>query len=493
MKFENYLSLKKALRIAMPCLALSFFASCSNEEATGTSNETISPVTNLTLTATVPVAKQSFSTRIGIDDKLISDNASVEEPYVWIEGETLTLYWKNLHDSKADMVIKFVVSNVTADRKGCTMEPVGNPTIDNGFYKIHSLSPHTEFNFVDGELSATIDLGNQNQPSGAVDHSYLSDKLYQYATTVVQVYDGEIISGTTNLPFEFITSLMRVRVVNNTGLPIDVSKVSLSYATEDNPQFYSKGIFTANPLKGPHDYAQAEGATLNALSVTTEQELAVGASFDVYMSFFPTEGYAPGSTETLNMVVDYTVQGVPGVMTRTSSVLNLAFNTGHLFLKFDGGDRYLLTLSITETDLPADVMTPITDPFAVSYDQVVSYKGYSYTWNQINSSTTINFRSGDHIFLSYDKLETACPDGWQHVNTSIANSLYIDAGFEFYHALHNGFFGAVSYAGLYLHSGYFFTPITADLAIGIKDLSELTIVEPVRDELWLRPICRKLE
>jgi hypothetical protein len=376
MNFENYLSLKKALRIAVPCLALSFLASCSNEEATEVSNETTFPATNLTLTATVPVAKQSVSTRIGIKDD--SEDAI---NYVWLKDETLTLYWKNLHDDDAHATIVYKVDVVMDGGNSCTMSPVEETELANGFYKIYSLSPHTEFNFVDGELKATIDLGNQNQPSGAVDHAYLSDKMYQYATTVVQVYEGDIISGTTNLPFEFITSLMRVRVVNNTGLPIDVSKVSLSYSTENNPQFYSKGIFTADEFDGVHSYEAAQDATLNDFSITTSKELANEESFDVYMSFFPTAGYEDNDTETLNMIVDYVVNEIDGAFSRNVSVNHASFKKGDSYLSFEGGDRHLLTLTINGDDLPDGVepgdgdmmlsngflVTPVNYPLSTSY------------------------------------------------------------------------------------------------------------------------------
>jgi len=351
MKFENYLSLKKALYIAMPCLALSFFVSCSNEEAMGASDELPSG-TNLTLTATVPVAKQSYSTRIGIDDDKISNDANVEEPYVWIEGETLTLYWKNLHDSGNDKVIEYKVEGVSNEGKSCLMNPVGSPSLNNGFYKIHALSPHTAFNFVGNELKATIDLGNQNQPDAAVDHAYLSDKMYQYATTVVQIHGGNIVSGTARLPFEFITSLFRVRVVNNTGLPINVNKVKLSYSSTNNTQFYSKGIFTAADPVGVHSYAATADAITNDLSITTNKSLAANDNFDAYMSFFPTEGYNASSSEILNVEIEYDVKDTPGTCIRTPSVNNSIFLTGSKYLSFEGGDRYFLTVTVQSSDLP---------------------------------------------------------------------------------------------------------------------------------------------
>jgi len=416
MNFENYLSFKKALRIAVPCLALSFLVtSCSNEESTGASDKMTSSASNLTLTATVPVAKEHSSTRVGIKD---DDSASPN--YVWLEGETLTLYWKNLHDDDADQVLVYQVEDVSADGKSCLMNPVDpSAKLDNGFYKIHSLSPHTDFNFVDGELKATIDLGNQNQPSGAVDHSYLSDKLYQYATTVVQVYEGVIISGTTSLPYEFITSLMRVRVVNNTGLPIDVSKVSLSYSTEDNAQFYSKGIFTANPLKGAHDYIATNDAALNDLSITTSKALAINESFDVYMSFFPTAGYTANDTETLNMVVDFVVSETDAVMTRNVSVVNNVFNTGQSFLKFGGGDFFNLVLSIAESDLLDSGITLPTTP----EPPFVEFDGYYYTYNKLHPAIQNFIVYDDMVYVRYSDLMKACPDQYELVTYEIISNL----------------------------------------------------------------------
>ena len=488
MNFENYLSLRKVLHIAMPCLALSLLmASCSNEEATGASNEITSPATNLTLTATVPVAKQSFSTRIGIDDDKIVNNANADEPYVWLEGEKLTLYWKNLHDPSADKVIEFVVSGVTGDRQGCTMKPVDpQEEILDGFYKIHSLSPHTELNFVNGELTATIDLGNRNQPSDAVDHSYLSDKMYQYATTVVQVHDGAVISGTTNLPFEFITSLMRVRVVNNTGLSINVSKVKLYYSTEDNPQFYSKGIFTANEFVGAHSYEAVPGATLNDLSITTSKELAKDESFNVYMSFFPTAGYMQGSAETLNMVVEYVVNEIEGDLIREVSVNHASFKKGTTFLSFEGGDRHLLTLTINTEDLPDGAIPP---PPASNF---VQHNGYEYTYNQVSDISLIKHTSGQYVYVAYGALEIACPAGFVPLNLTDLLPLSVAERSELYQALGPDYCGTIRIADPTTIFDPHFIYFRYDNRYCGR-LEPNRLAQPgAPEELWFKPICRRL-
>jgi hypothetical protein len=405
MNFENYLCLKKALRIAMPCLALSFFVSCSNEETTGASNESTPPASNLTLTATVPVAKEHSSTRVGI-----KDDASASPNYVWLEGERLTLYWKNLHDDDADQVLVYKVEGVSADGKSCLMNPVDpSAKLDNGFYKIHSLSPDSEFNFVNGELSATIDLGNQNQPSGAVDHNYLSDKLYQYATTVVQVYEGDIISGTTNLPFEFITALMRVRVVNNTGLPIDVKKVKLSYSTENNPQFYSKGIFTANEFVGDHSYTVSPDATLNDQSVTTNYTLANDDYVDFYMSLFPTAGYSTESQEIIHMAIDYLVSGSSADFYRSAAVSSLPANSASgRYLQFDAGDVLNLELTINKSD--AAPFLPLKLP-ELTY-QTIGSDTYSVTaLSYMEGMQIVNGR----VYMPATLTQTACAPGWSPV------------------------------------------------------------------------------
>ena len=422
MKFENYLSLKKALYIAMPCLALSFFVSCSNEETTGTSDELPSG-TNLTLTATVPVAKQSFSTRLGIADDKISDDAGAAEPYVWIEGETLTLYWKHLHEEGKDQVVEYRVEDVTNEGKSCKMNPVGSPSLANGFYKIHALSPHTAFNFVGNELKATIDLGNQNQPDAAVDHDYLSDKMYQYATTVVQVHGGNIVSGSTSLPFEFITSLFRVRVVNNTGLPINVNKVKLSYSSANNTQFYSKGIFTAADPVGSHSYSATADAITNDLSITTNKSLAVDGNFDAYMSFFPTDGYASGSTEILNVAVEYDVNGTPGTFIRTPSVNASIFQTGSKYLSFEGGDRYFLTLTVQSSDLPSGVQDPMKLYYGGAEYEPIEFDGYLF------SPPAYNFDRYEGRFYPYLpitedlKSNFSCPEGWELLTAHFVNNI----------------------------------------------------------------------
>jgi len=497
MKFENYLSFKKVLRIAMPCLALSFFfASCSNEEATIASDET-SVGANLTLTATVPVAKQSFSTRLGIADDRISDDNGVDEPYIWIEGEKLTLYWKNLLDSNADKVIEYEIKDVTPDGQNCKMTPVNAPLIANGFYKIHALSPHTSFNFVGNELKATIDLGNQNQPNDAINHAYIGDKMYQYATTVVQIHGGNIVSGTTNLPFEFITSLFRVRVVNNTGLPINVNKVKLSYSSANNTQFYSKGIFTAADPVGSHSYAATADAITNDLSITTNKSLAVDENFDAYMSFFPTDGYNAGSSEILNVEVEYDVNGTPGTFIRTPSVNASIFQTGPKYLSFESGDRYFLTLTITGDDLPDGV-----SPEPPIDADIVEYAGFQYTFNRVIDGVVPFYTVDNFIFISYDQLPSACPNDWDLFslddleNTDEARALWYSAmGADFRGRLTSTeqqvvpdrvfLYGEANKVHILLSLGWIFTDITITIP------GDVNFTRSSGDVFYYKPICRR--
>ena len=496
MKFENYLSLKKALYIAMPCLALSFFVSCSNEEAMGTSDELPSG-TNLTLTATVPVAKQSFSTRLGIADDKISDDAGAAEPYVWIEGETLTLYWKHLHEEGKDQIVEYKVEDVSNEGKSCKMNPVGSPSFVDGFYKIHALSPHTSFNFIGNELKATIDLGNQNQPDAAVDHDYLSDKMYQYATTVVQVHGDKIVSGTTSLPFEFITSLFRVRVVNNTGLPINVNKIKLSYSSTNNTQFYSKGIFTAADPVGTHSYSATADAITNDLSITTNKSLAVDENFDAYMSFFPTDGYNAGSSEILNVEVEYDVNGTPGTFIRTPSVNASIFQTGPKYLSFEGGDRYFLTLTITGDDLPDGV-----SPEPPIDADIVEYAGFQYTFNRVIDGIVPFYTVDNFIFISYDQLPSACPNDWDLFslddleNTDEARALWYSAmGADFRGRLTSTeqqvvpdrvfLYGEANKVHILLSLGWIFTDITITIP------GDVNFTRSSGDVFYYKPICRR--
>jgi Bacterial surface proteins containing Ig-like domains len=400
MKFENYLNLKKALYIAIPCLALSFaMASCSNEESSSAETST---GTGLTLTASIPVANQGFSTRIGIDEDLISDAVGVE-PYTWIENETLTLYWKNLHNDTHDRVVEFKVTNVNG--QNCSMDPVTTTSLENGFYKIYSLSPHTAYNFEDGDLKTTIDLSNQNQPSNHQNHSYLGDKMYQYATTVVQVEGGNIVSGTTHLPFEFITSLFRVRVVNNSGQDITVKKIALKFSG-GNQQLYSKGIFTAADPSGDHSYAVAQGAAYNDLSITTNKTLAMSAVneyVDAYMSFFPMEGFPAGSSEVVTMSV--TFETTLGTTTRDWNipVTNAAFATGSTFFTFTGGDNSFITLTIPGAPAVPSAESVTINPSGDQELAVDETLELSATINPAGAVGAIEWSSSDDAVASVDE------------------------------------------------------------------------------------------
>ena len=421
MNFNNYLSFKKVLRVAIPCLVLSIlFVSCSNEEKIGVSDET--PLgTGLTLTATIPTVKQNVSTRIGILDASVTDNPD-DEQYVWIGGERLTLHWKNLHEPGFDEVIQYTISST--DGQSCVITPVGTPSINNGYYKIHALSPNATFN---KDLMANIDLGNQSQPVNSVNHAYLGAGLYQYATTVVQVHNGNIVSGTTNLPFEFITSLLRVRVVNNTGETLNIDKIKFSFAGANNNQFYSKGIFTANDFDDAHTYGVASDAE-RSLSITTSKTLTTRAGFDVYIPFFPTSGYTASSSEVLNMEIGYRLNSTSKTFTRNAPVTTAAFRTGtgtNSYLAFDAGDRWFVTLTFQPEDTggsgavsPGDIVEMDGKKYLYANNQMLllTYSSHDYgrayqVTDFENHPLLTEYVSG--YFEVPESLDNICPPRWE--------------------------------------------------------------------------------
>jgi hypothetical protein len=264
MKLKNLLKVNKVLRIALPCLTMGlFFSSCSNDELSEISNQTID-TSGLTFTATAPTASNDYSTRLGIDDNSVTADRNNPEQFIWLDGDKVTYYFKTVKDG-VDQKIEYNAINISEDGKTCEMTPaVGGVTLADGFYKVYALTPSSNNNFLtDGINGTKIDLRNQSYPNGAENHSYLRDYMYNYATTVVQVHGNSIVSGSTKMPYQNITSLLRFRVTNSTGADVTVKNISISYSGD---QLFDQGIFTPADPVGNHTIAAADAANKNCMS-----------------------------------------------------------------------------------------------------------------------------------------------------------------------------------------------------------------------------------
>jgi len=409
MKLENLLKVNKILRFALPCLAIGlFFSSCSNDELTETSNQA-TDVSGLTFTATAPTASNEYSTRLGIDDNSVTADRNNPEQFIWLDGDKVTFYFKAISGG-VDQKIEYKAINISEDRKTCDMAPVNeSATIANGFYKVYALTPGSSDNFLNGIDGTKIDLRNQSYPNGAVNHSYLRDYMYNYATTVVQVHGNNIVSGSTNMPYQNITSLLRFRVTNSTGAGVTVKNISISYSGD---QLFDQGIFTPADPVGNHTITAAGTATKNRMSLSTDQSISKDGYFDSYMVVFPTAGFtSPSNTDIVTIKVDYLdqngdVQSKEWAIAKNNS--NFKHATENSYLTFKANSRTYLGFTLNEQQDDSSVTPPIDEP----NNNYVTHDGYMYSYDKVSPAIQDIQWLNSSPFVTINQLKNACPPGW---------------------------------------------------------------------------------
>jgi len=416
MKLENLLKVNKVLRIALPCLTIGlFFSSCSNDELTEIPNQT-TDASGLTFTATAPTAWNDYSTRLGIDDNSVTEDRNTPEQFIWLDGDKVTYYFKAVKDG-VDQKIEYKAINISEDGKTCDMTPVGSVTLANGFYKVYALTPGSNNNFLNGIDGTKIDLRNQSYPNGAVNHSYLQDYMYNYATTVVQVHGNSIVSGSTKMPYQNITSLLRFRVTNSTGANITVKNISISYSGD---QLFDQGIFTPADPVGNHTIAAAGTANKNSMSLTTDKSLSGNSYFDSYMVVFPTAGFvSPSSSNKVNIKVDYLDQnGDNQVQTWTIDMNHNNFKhaTDNSYLTFKANERTYLgfTLNQKQADLNNIIIANGNqyEPY-VCGDYLVTPFSYLADFPE-----TVVLHDKYILMSSVPLTPTLCPSGYEYMTTA---------------------------------------------------------------------------
>jgi len=406
MKLENLLKAKKILRIALPCLAIGlFFSSCSNDELSETSNQT-TDVSGLTFTATAPTASNDYSTRLGIDDNSVTADRNNPEQFIWLDGDKVTYYFKAVSGG-VDQKIEYKAINISEDGKTCDMTPVGSATLANGFYKVYTLTPGSNNNFlVDGINGTKIDLRNQSYPNGAVNHSYLRDYMYNYATTVVQVHGNSIVSGSTKMPFQNITSLLRFRITNSTGADVTVKNISISYSGD---QLYDQGVFSPADPVGNHTITAAGTATKNRMSLAADKSLSKGSYFDSYMVIFPTAGFtSPSSNDIVTVIVDYLDKNGDQQSKKweiAKNNANFKHATENSYLTFQANSRTYLGFGLDLKQEEDAQLPPFTS---------FSYDGYEYTATVVSDHVVYD-SDNNTTNVDYHDLPFACPMGWETV------------------------------------------------------------------------------
>ena len=483
MKLENLLNVNKILRIALPCLAIGlFFSSCSNDELSETSNQT-TDVSGLTFTATAPTASNEYSTRLGIDDNSVTEDRNNPEQFIWLDGDKITFYFKAIKDG-VDQKIEYKAINISEDGKACDMAPVGSATIANGFYKIYALTPGSSDNFLNGIDGTKIDLRNQSYPNGAENHSYLRDYMYNYATTVVQIHGNSVVSGSIEMPFQNITSLLRFRVTNSTGADVTVKNISISYSGD---QLFDQGLFTPADPVGNHTITAAGTAQKNSMSLATDKSLSKDGYFDSYMVVFPTAGFtSPSSDDIVTVKVDYLDKNGDAqskeweIAKNNSNFYNAAENS---YLTFKANSRSYLGFTLNQVQTPL-VPTPI----------YTVYNGYEYSSDAVAEGVQYSIYDQGVFVARCSLLPTACPAAWSLVTSDTFSSNSARAAF--YAAMPSSFRGYLLAGGTFdrqeqiilYYDDSTFAVINSDGSFASTP-SYFTIIGPIYH--YPRPICRR--
>jgi len=408
MKIVQLLKLKMALRIALPCLALSvLMPACSNDDVTEdvVVDNTVS--SGLVFKASFPALEDDASTRLGINEDLIPLNPNITEPLIWIEGEKFSF---NFVKGGVGQVVEYVITSVADKGRSCVMEPVAAPTLANGEYTVYVVTPHSDFNFIEGSsTSCLINLSGQSQPASVDNYANLSNYLYAYAQTTIEVAGNDIVSS-NSLSFDLATSLLRFNVTNATGDDATITNITISH-TGTTPQFRTSGVF--NPTTGTF----SGSGSASSLSLPTAKTLSDGGAFDAYLSIIPTAGFE-NATEKISIRVDYTDAGGETTHKEWEWSVN-EFSSSDPYAAFNASGRFLFTLKLGDGQGgdPNDPM-PFPNP-----NEIIIGK-YGFTWDQVNADADVSLVNEDGLWLNgYQNLITSCPSGYTYFYSSLPTDL----------------------------------------------------------------------
>ena len=408
MKIVQLLKLKMALRIALPCLALSvLMPACSNDDVTEdvVVDNTVS--SGLVFKASFPALEDDASTRLGINEDLIPLNPNITEPLIWIEGEKFSF---NFVKGGVGQVVEYVITSVADKGRSCVMEPVAAPTLANGEYTVYVVTPHSDFNFIEGSsTSCLINLSGQSQPASVDNYANLSNYLYAYAQTTIEVAGNDIVSS-NSLSFDLATSLLRFNVTNATGDDATITNITISH-TGTTLQFRTSGVF--NPTTGTF----SGSGSASSLSLPTAKTLSDGGAFDAYLSIIPTAGFG-NATEKISIRVDYTDAGGDATHKDWEWSVN-EFSSSAPYAAFNASGRFLFTLKFGDGQ-----NNNSGDP---SYDfdiHVDTYQNYYITSNLYLSLFKNSVYVDDRYWIPYYYyLSIPCPDGYKLFGSQIIDEL----------------------------------------------------------------------
>ena len=399
MNFTTQISVKSALRFALPCLASCVLLSACSSEGPEMNPDNVNPTApgSIRFTASAPLASEAKTTRIGIDgankpDVTDDNDWDSDEPVIWLEGDAVSVFFVPTAGGNP-IHAKFVVEDESISNGGKSAELVSDSDFDpsalDGEYTIYAFSPYASTNSLN---NMTLDLSSQTQSvnADATNYSHLGNTAYMRANAGNATFaNGRLTDGDVNLAFEHITSFLRFHIKNSLGEPINVTDISISHANLSETGVYSveTGSLTSNSLN----------STINLSFSGSGNPLSKNAGFDAYMSTFPVNISAVSSK--LDLTVSYNVGVETSTVTYEISQGNLADLVATEFL-FEKSSRFLFNIVLSAPDPAKDFLDDL------------NYNGYTY-----NPIRWEKFLISPARFLC-DQLPNRTVDGKQYCDCS---------------------------------------------------------------------------
>jgi len=419
------LSLKKTLRIALPCLALSLFSVSCSEDDSAVLPENTTKGRTISFTAVASEITEDYATRVGLDKDEISSSDLAPEPIIWLLGDKFAYNFVK-YGEVTGQIIEFTATAVSDGGLGCTM--TADIDLENGLYQVYVLTPNTSGVFQRDDVSkTTIDLRGQSQPGGTADYSNLGDYYYQSAYTVLEIKDNEVVTGSTNLKFTALTSMLRYQITSNLANEVTVKKIKIEHSGDSPYQFYTRGYF--DPSTGTS--VVPAGDAIPTLSMLTNESLEPSSAFNAYMTLLPTESFASGDYNILSVTV-YFDQGGTLYQRAWSWNASGVSNNG----KFPAASRFMFNLTLRPAeislanpnalnDLEEEVIIESVTISTGSYDvNIGETLDLDATINPVGAVGTIVWASSDESVATVDQngVVTGISEGSASISATVGGT-----------------------------------------------------------------------
>ena len=419
MNFTTQLSIKRALRVALPCLASCVLLSACSNEGSEMNPDDLTPTapSSIRFTASAPLASETKTTRIGIDSNNKPDVTSDsdwdrEEPVIWLKGDAVSVFFAPKGGGEA-IHAKFLVDDESISSDGKSAELVSDSNFDpsalDGEYTIYAFSPYASTNSLN---NITLDLSNQSQAinADATNYSHLGNTASMRANGGrVSFTKGNLTDGEHNLYFTNLTVLLRFHIKNGTGDPINVTGISLTHP--------SMGVKSTYDLYNQSSTESEKGSPYNlAIGGSSGYRLLADASFDAYMSAFPThidQLYSGDLKLSISVAdgesFDYEINASSIAMSDDRD-------------EFTVGTRFLFDI----------ILNKLVPPTIFEFD------GYYYTHNTVASGISYYTDSTGDKWVALGSLYDACEAPYEPLTSAVMETINLRAFYDTFVLLFGG-------------------------------------------------------